>query len=51
MYRVGVDEHSQDQLDALPLEGLKAWRELHVVLGVSRLSTKPPESAVSPAAV
>jgi hypothetical protein len=46
VYRVGVDDASQAQLDALPDQGQRAWRELRQTLEVAPWNGRPLNPAV-----
>jgi hypothetical protein len=41
VYRVTVDEQVQDQLDAMSLAGLAAWRELRTTLELTPGNGRP----------
>ena len=41
MYHVTIDEHTQQQLDALPVEGQQSWRELRATLEVAPWNGEP----------
>jgi hypothetical protein len=41
VYHVTLDEHTQSQLDALPLEGRQAWLELYRTLEVAPRNGEP----------
>lgn len=46
MYQVGSDETSQEQLDALPPEGQRAWRELRATLELVPWNGRPANPEV-----
>ena len=41
MYRVTLDERTQEQIDALPPEGRAAWRQVHDTFEVAPWNGEP----------
>lgn len=46
MYRVELDELTQQQLGALPTAALRAWREVHAVLEITPWNGRPLNPSV-----